>query len=139
MEVPAARLAELAELGLALARRGVAQNRRADGLYHSYNLLVPRPGGALGVEHLQEMLEGQAAVLGSGLVEPEEALATLAALRRSALYREDQRSYLLYPERRLAGFLERNVVPAEVLRARPALGRLLARANMSRARSRAIS
>jgi hypothetical protein len=127
VDVAPERLIALAELGLAFARRGVAQNRRADGLYHSYNLLVPRPGGAFGVEHLQEMLEGQAAVLGSGLVEPEEALATLAALRGSAMYREDQRSYMLYPDRRLPGFLERNVVPEEVLRARPALARLLER------------
>jgi hypothetical protein len=127
-EVPARTLAELAELGLAFARQGVAQNRRPDGLYHSYNLLVPRPGaGGFGVEPLQEMLEGQAAVLGSGLVGPEETLAVLAALRGSALWREDQRSYMLYPDRRLPGFLERNVVPEPVLRERPALARLLAR------------
>jgi hypothetical protein len=125
-EVPVRELVELAELGVAFARQGVAGNRRADGLYHSYNLLVPHAGGAMGVEHMQEMLEGQAAVLGSGLVGPEEALHVLEALRGSAMYREDQRSYMLYPDRRLPGFLERNVVPEQVLRERPALARLLA-------------
>jgi hypothetical protein len=125
IEVPVASLERLAELGLAYARHGLTANRRTDGLYHAYNLLAPRPDGGFGVERLPEMLEGQAAALGSGLIEGEEALGVLQALRRSALWRSDQRSYLLYPERRLAGFLERNVIPEEVLRESPALRRLL--------------
>jgi hypothetical protein len=126
VEVPVAALDALAERGLAFARHGLAANRRPDGLYHAYNLLVPRADGGLGVERLHEMLEGQAAALGSGLLDAEESLRVLGALRASALRREDQRSYLLYPERRLPGFLERNVVPEELLRERPVLGRLLA-------------
>ena len=77
IEVSARRLTQLAELGLAFAGHSLARNRRPDGLYHSYNLLVPRGDGrAFGVEHLHEMLEGQVAVLGSGMVEPEEALSS---------------------------------------------------------------
>ncbi len=126
VEVPVRALDALAEHGRAFARHGLAANRRPDGLYHAYNLLVPRADGGLGVEPLQEMLEGQAAALGSGLLDAEESLRVLTALRASALRREDQRSYLLYPERRLPGFLERAVIPEELLRRRPALGRLLA-------------
>ena len=37
---PRRRLAQLAELGLAFAGHSLARNRRPDGLYHSYNLLV---------------------------------------------------------------------------------------------------
>jgi len=126
VEVPVTALDTLAERGLEFARHGLAANRRPDGLYHAYNLLVPRADGGLGIERLHEMLEGQAAALASGLLDAEESLRVLTALRASALRREDQRSYLLYPERRLPGFLERNVVPEELLRERPALGRLLA-------------
>jgi hypothetical protein len=124
--LPARTVAGLLELGLAFSRHTLAGNRRPDGLYHSYNLLVPRGGGvAFGIERLHEMLEGQAAVLGSGVVEPEEALSLLGALRASAMYRPDQHSYMLYPERCLPGFLERNVIPEEELRSSAALRRVL--------------
>ncbi len=125
VEVPAQRLVALCALGHAFARQSLAGNRRPDGLYHSYNLLAPRPGGGFGLERLHEMLEGQVAVLGSGLVSPGGALSILGALRASAMYREDQRSYMLYPERPIPGFLARNVVPEEVVAGSPALRALL--------------
>jgi len=49
-------------------------------------------------------------VLSSGLLKPAEALAVLRALRASALYRADQHSYLLYPDRELPSFLARNTL-----------------------------
>jgi hypothetical protein len=100
--------------------------RRPDGLYHSYDVLVPGPDGAFGVEHLYEMLEGQVAVLSSGSLDPARSDAVLAALARSRMYRADQDSYLLYPDRELPGFLEKNVIPARAVRSSPLLGRLLA-------------
>jgi hypothetical protein len=72
------------------------------------------------------MLEGQVAAISTPAVDDETACGVLDALRRSRLYREDQRSYLLYPDRRLPGFLEKNVIPEEALRSAPALARLLA-------------
>jgi hypothetical protein len=47
-------------------------------------------------------------------------------LRHSALYRADQHSYLLYPDRQLPGFLERNVIPTEAFAGCPLLPALLA-------------
>ncbi|MCB9881211.1 MAG: hypothetical protein H6834_05425 [Planctomycetes bacterium] len=99
-------------------------NRRTDGLYHAYNLLDWQEGG-IAIEHLVEMLEGQVAVLGSGLLSGADAVALLDALRSSALYREDQDSYLLYPNRRLPRFLEKNLVPAAKVAASPLLTQLL--------------
>ncbi len=61
------------------------------------------------------MLEGQVAVLGSGALTGAEAADLLDALRASAMYRSDQNSYTLYPDRQLPGFLEKNVVPPAVL------------------------
>jgi hypothetical protein len=54
------------------------------------------------------MLEGQVAILSSGMLSGEESLLLLESLRNSQLYRADQHSYILYPDRNLPGFLEKN-------------------------------
>jgi len=125
--VPVDKVLELARLAGTYLRRTIAGARRPDGLFHAYNVLVPRgAGGGFGVEHLEEMLEGQVAALTTHAVDDESACALLEALRASRLYRADQQSYLLYPDRRLPGFLEKNVVPESALAAAPLLARLLA-------------
>jgi len=86
-------------------------NRRSDGLYHSYNLIHFGENG-YSIETLDVMLEGQVAVLSSGLLDADQCLELLEALRASAIYREDQNSYMLYPDRKLPGFLEKNRIPA---------------------------
>jgi hypothetical protein len=85
-------------------------NRRDDALFHSYNLLEIQNGKAF-VRRLDLMLEGQVAVLSSGALNPAEAMRLLVAMRESAIYREDQNSYLLYPDRVIPPFLERNTLP----------------------------
>jgi hypothetical protein len=100
-------------------------NRRSDALYHAYDILVLEGAPAAGsasVRYLDEMLEGQVAILSSGLLAAAEALELLASLRRSRLYRADQHSYVLYPDRDLPGFLVKNRIPA----ARVASSKLLA-------------
>lgn len=92
----------------------IKENRREDGLYHSYNLLK-FSGHTCTLSHLYEMLEGQVAVLSSGALSEDEALNVLEALRNSKIYREDQNSYMLYPERDLPKFLEKNIIPAEAV------------------------
>jgi len=115
------------ETALAFVDHTLHANRRADGLYHSYNLLefTEEPAG-LELHHLYPMLEGQVAVLSSGLLSPAEAVALLVALRRSPLYRADQHSYLLYPDRQLPGFLARNVIAPDAVAGCPLLPALLA-------------
>ena len=89
-------------------------NKRSDNLYHAYNILHLDDSLA-SISHLHEMLEGQVAVLSSGLLTGEELLFLLESLRNSRLYRADQHSYILYPDRELPGFLEKNcVTPAQV-------------------------
>jgi hypothetical protein len=83
------------------------------------------PAG-LRIHHLGPMLEGQVAALSSGFLTPAEAVDLLTALRRSAPYRADQHSYLLYPDRQLPGFLERNVIPPEAIAGCPLLQALVA-------------
>ena len=85
-------------------------NRRSDGLYHSYNLMAIA-GNEIRIRRLQEMLEGQVAVLSSGALTLAQSVALLGMLRKSRLYRADQNSYILYPDRPLPRFLEKNNVP----------------------------
>lgn len=91
-------------------------NKRNDNLYHAYNILHLGKDTAT-VRYLYPMLEGQVSILSSGLLSADEALALLSALRESDLYRADQHSYMLYPDRQLAGFLEKNTVSADTLAA----------------------
>lgn len=123
---PAA-ISGLLDSALAFVDHSLRANWRDDGLYHAYNLLEFREQpAALKIHHLGPMLEGQVAVLSSGLLSAEEVAGLLAALRASPLYRADQHSYLLYPDRELPGFLARNILaPAEVA-ACPLLTALLA-------------
>ena len=51
--------------------------------------------------------------MSSGVLSAAASLAVLKALRTSALYRKDQHSYLLYPDRRLPRFVEKNNIPPE--------------------------
>ena len=63
------------------------------------------------------MLEGQVAVLSSGYLTSDKALGLMDALRASKIYRADQNSYILYPNKELKSFLNRNQVPEnEVLK-----------------------
>ncbi len=116
-------------LALDWTNHSIRANRRSDGLYHSYNLIRFENRKRLSIRRLYEMLEGQVAVLSSGCLSPDESLKLLAALKRSAMYRADQHSYLLYPDRRLPHFIEKNNLPPKELRRSALLQKLLADGN----------
>ncbi len=103
-------LKEFIEVTLKHLKDSIKKNRREDGLYHSYNL-IRFEKGACSISHLYEMLEGQVSVLSSKALDAKESLSVLKALRHSPIYREDQDSYMLYPNRELPKFLEKNIVP----------------------------
>ena len=106
---PYAAVRSLVAAALPVIDDTIRASRRSDGLYHGYNTLGVGEGRAT-VEHLGPMLEGQVAMLESGLLTDEESLGLLRALRASDLYREDQRTYLLYPDHPLTPFLARNTL-----------------------------
>ncbi|MBE2225348.1 MAG: hypothetical protein IAF02_27680, partial [Anaerolineae bacterium] len=101
---------------LALAQRYLDHtlhaNRRPDGMYHTYNILSLVDDQRAAVENLYLMLEGQVAILSAGVLTADEVLTLLQAMRHSDLYRADQHSYTLYPNRHLPGFRQKNNVPA---------------------------
>ena len=105
-------IVELFRKARAMADHTIRQNRRDDGMYHSYNLMHLEPR-SVRISTLYEMLEGQVAVLSSGLLTATESLEVLDSLRQSRMYRADQQSYMLYPNRDLPRFLEKNTFSLE--------------------------
>jgi hypothetical protein len=102
-------------MGLEWIDHSIAANRRPDGLYHSYNLISFDRPGSVKIRRLYEMLEGQIAALSSGNLTPEQSLVVLSALRASAMYCPRRRSYVLYPDRELPRFTDKNnIAPREI-------------------------
>ena len=100
-------LVDFFELTLQYIEHSLHANKRSNNLYHAYNILHLHEDSA-SVSYLYEMLEGQVAILSSGLLSGEDSLKLLESLRQSDLYRADQHSYILYPDRNIPGFLEKN-------------------------------
>jgi hypothetical protein len=103
---------QLFEVSLTFIDHSIKNNKRSDGLYHAYNL-VSFSNEEANIEHLNEMLEGQVAVLSAGYLDPKEAVEVLDALKSSKLFRVDQYSYMLYPDRELPTFLQKNNIPED--------------------------
>lgn len=104
-------LEELIEVGLQYLEHSIRANKRADKLYHAYNLMTVQDRGEVTISYLSEMLEGQVALLSSGYLNSPECLEVLDALKASAMFREDQYSYMLYPNKELSRFAEKNCIP----------------------------
>lgn len=106
----------------------IKANKREDDLFHAYNLLTI-DSEEVQVSHLSEMLEGQVAVLSSGFLKPEESLQVLDGLKKSSLFRDDQYSYILYPNKNLPGFLTKNNIPEALIAKSDLLRQLLNEGN----------
>jgi len=92
----------------------IDENKRPDGLYHAYNL-INIDSEKISISHLSEMLEGQVGILSSKYLSTKESLQVLDSLKDSKLFRDNQYSYLLYPNKELPGFLEKNVIPQNLV------------------------
>ena len=114
VSIDASTLGDFLAVAQAYIEQTLRVNRRPDGLAHTYNILRLDDQRAA-VDHLYLMLEGQVALLSAGMLAPDEALSLLSSLRDSDLYRADQHSYMLYPNRKLPGFLQKNNVAAELV------------------------
>ncbi|MBT8236667.1 MAG: hypothetical protein KJO04_10785, partial [Bacteroidia bacterium] len=110
---------------LAFMEHSIDANKREDGMYHAYNIASFNDPDEVAISYLNEMLEGQVAVLSSGYLSPQESLELLDNLKESALFRDDQYSYLLYPDKDLPRFLLKNMVSAEEAERIPLLMQLL--------------
>lgn len=115
-------------VALQFVDHSIKANKRNDNLYHAYNLLS-FDQDQLKITHLSEMLEGQVAVLSAGFLTADESVQVLDALKVSSLYRADQNSYILYPNKQLPKFLEKNNIPSSAINKSLLLEKLLNNGN----------
>lgn len=107
------RLKSFIKVSLQFIEHTINANKRDDNMYHAYNLMSIKAEQEVEISYLSEMLEGQVAVLSSGYLSPKNAIKLLDSMKNSALFRPDQYSYLLYPNKQLPKFLQKNKIPNE--------------------------
>ena len=122
-------LLEFLQTTKAYLQHTIDANKRSDNMYHAYNLMTVENDSEVSISYLPEMLEGQVAALSSGYLAPNEALDLLDGLKSSALFREDQYSYILYPDRELPRFDKRNNIPSDKVEQSELLKQLVADGN----------
>jgi hypothetical protein len=106
-------LKQFIEITLQYIDHSILANKRADNLYHAYNLMTIKNESEIVISYLPEMLEGQVAVLSSGYLKGKDSLELLDALKSSALFRKDQYSYILYPNKELPRFSNKNNISSK--------------------------
>ncbi|AUC81768.1 hypothetical protein [Lacinutrix sp. Bg11-31] len=124
------RLKDFITISKSYLEHSIRANKRSDNLYHAYNLMTVNANNSVSISYLSEMLEGQVAVLSSGYLNAKQTLEVLNALKKSKLFREDQYSYMLYPNKELKGFLDRNTVSEKAVLSSKLLKELLSDGNV---------
>jgi len=109
-ELRSVKVIEFIEVVLQFVDHTINVNNREDKLSHAYNILVINKEGTAQVDHMYLMLEGQVSALSSGVMKPNQAVELLDALKESNLFRADHYSYLLYPDRQLPTFMQKNLI-----------------------------
>lgn len=104
----------------------LGSNRRDDGLFHSYNLMNWTSEG-IEIERLPLMLEGQVASLPSLGSDMKAFKETLEKLFISDLYRKDQDSFMLYPNKQLPRTLEKNTLSKSEVETIPLVAEMIKR------------
>ena len=94
----------------------IYSNRSKKGLFEAYNTIdIHEQNQTIDIKTLDLMLEGQVAALSSNILSPSEIVLTLESLFSSELYRSDMKSFILYPERSITPFLEKNIIDPKAL------------------------
>ncbi|MEL7498467.1 MAG: hypothetical protein AAFN77_12720 [Planctomycetota bacterium] len=114
---------QFAQLCIDALDQTIMASKRDDRLYDAYNL-ISFSDERVNVEPLYEMLEGQVAALSAGTLSPVDSIDLLKALWQSPMFRSDQNSFMLYPDRELPSFLNKNVIAAELAQQCPLIQKL---------------
>jgi len=117
-------LLRFTKVSLKFIEHSIDANKRADNLYHAYNLMTVK-SNEVSISYLSEMLEGQVAVLSSGYLSSKESVELLNSLKASALFRPDQYSYILYPNKQLPRFADKNNIPSDAVHSSELLTQLV--------------
>ena len=107
----------------------IRANKREDNMYHAYNLMTIENKEEVSISYLSEMLEGQVSALSSGYLTPKQALALMDGLKASALFRPDQYSYILYPNKNLPRFTDKNNIASNQVESSELLQKLINNGN----------
>lgn len=118
----------LIDSALAVFERTISDNQRDDGLFQTYNLLKTE-SEQTSISHLYPMLEGQVAILSAKTLSPLDAIKVLDALFKSDIYRPDQETFMLYPDRALTNFLDKNRFSAASVQDNELIQKMLAAAD----------
>ena len=119
------RLQDFLNITLQYIDHTIDANKREDNMYHAYNLMTIKGDNEVAVSYLDEMLEGQVAALSSGYISSKDCLSLLDGLKSSALFRADQYSYILYPNKELSRFVAKNTIPKSAVEKSELLTQLL--------------
>ena len=110
---------------LSLLKDSIDTAQDRDGLLASYNLVSFGTENEVRVDRLGPMLEGQVALLSSGFLNSTESLELIETLYTSDMYRPDEKSFMLYPPRKLPAFLDKNSVSGKNPQIAPMLADLV--------------
>ena len=121
----------LISVSLRYMQHAIRANEREDHLYHAYNLMTQKNDEEVSISYLSEMLEGQVAVLSAGYLSSKEALQVLDGLKKSKLFRDDQYSYILYPNKDLPRFVAKNTIPTAAVESSELLQKLVSDGNLT--------
>jgi len=124
--VASAAIVAMLEDSLQVMDASIASNLRKDGLYNAYNI-INYTADSVNVDLLYPMLEGQVAVLSAGVLSPKQAVSLLDNLYASEMFREDQKTFMLYPDRDLAHFENKNSITVERVNANALLKEMVAK------------
>ena len=91
-------------------------NKGPNGLFHAYNTIqINLKDQCIDINNLDLMLEGQVAGISSRSSNPNDTIITMESLFSSKLYREDMESFILYPQKELVPFLEKNLIKSSFI------------------------
>jgi len=92
----------------------IKANRSKNGLFEAYNTInIDKNNQSIYIKNLDLMLEGQVAALSCSSQSSADNLLTLESLFSSTLYRQDMKSFILYPEKDIIPFLKKNIIAPE--------------------------
>ena len=86
-------------------------------MFEAYNTIsIDTQNQSIDVENLDLMLEGQVAGLSCNLQTTSKSVLTLKSLFSSNLFRNDMKSFILYPEKEVTPFLKKNIIKEKNLK-----------------------
>ena len=103
---------------------------KENNLFHAYNIIRSEKNHSIAfVDNLFPMLEGQVAVLSSGVMSSDESIELLENLFKSKMFSSDQNSFMLYPEKDVTSFMEKNIIPADLITQNELLSKMVVQKN----------